>query len=337
MTLLGHQQQTARFLDAFYAGRLPQAMLLQGPQGVGKASFAMQAALFLLTHYGQSEAEGDSLFGEALPLVKSNTLDVDPDTSHARYVRQDAHPDCLRLVRPIDEKSGKRKQDIPADLIRTAKDFLSKTPSQACCKVVIIDSLDETNPTGANALLKNIEEPTPHTFFFLVNHTPAKLLPTIRSRCYRMGFDALPYDAFTHILERSGATIEGIDMALLHSLTHGAVGKALNLVVEEEDAAIVRLFLHQLPHIATLSLADTLGLVSKILKHSQAAALSSLWLEWLRLSIKERARQGQSPLVMDAALQKIQTVWAASRLNLDMEVVWLDSLTHWQQAATSSP
>ena len=52
-------------------------------------------------------------------------------------------------------------------------------------RVAIIDSVDDLETSGANALLKMLEEPPPNTLFFLVSHAPGRLLPTIRSRCRR--------------------------------------------------------------------------------------------------------------------------------------------------------
>jgi DNA polymerase-3 subunit delta' len=67
-------------------------------------------------------------------------------------------------------------------------------------RVVIIDSVDELEPAGANALLKMLEEPPPNSIFFLVSHAPGRLLPTIRSRCRRLDFQALDDDAMTSVL-----------------------------------------------------------------------------------------------------------------------------------------
>ena len=50
-------------------------------------------------------------------------------------------------------------------------------------RAVVIDSIDDLERNAANALLKNLEEPPPHSLFLLVSHAPERLLPTIRSRC----------------------------------------------------------------------------------------------------------------------------------------------------------
>ena len=55
----------------------------------------------------------------------------------------------------------------------------------------MIDSIDDLEKEGANALLKMLEEPPANSLFFLVSHAPGRLLPTIRSRCRRLDFQAL--------------------------------------------------------------------------------------------------------------------------------------------------
>ena len=64
------------------------------------------------------------------------------------------------------------------------------TAAMSPWRVVVIDTVDELEPSGANALLKMLEEPPANSLFFLVSHAPGRLLPTIRSRCRRLISDA---------------------------------------------------------------------------------------------------------------------------------------------------
>ena len=73
-------------------------------------------------------------------------------------------------------------------------------------RVVVIDTVDELEASGANALLKMLEEPPPNSLFFLVSHAPGRLLPTIRSRCRRLDFQKLDDDAMTSILASTRRT-----------------------------------------------------------------------------------------------------------------------------------
>ena len=58
--------------------------------------------------------------------------------------------------------------------------------------MVIVDSVDDMAPAGANALLKELEEPPKDTTLLLVSHQPSRLLPTIRSRCRELRCHDLP-------------------------------------------------------------------------------------------------------------------------------------------------
>src|SRR5690606_35950218 len=65
------------------------------------------------------------------------------------------------------------------------------TRGRAGFRVVIVDSIDDCNPSSANALLKILEEPPPETLFLLVSHRPGGLLPTIKSRCHAVALRPL--------------------------------------------------------------------------------------------------------------------------------------------------
>ena len=72
--------------------------------------------------------------------------------------------------------------------MRELGEFVSLTAALSPWRVVVIDSVDDLEKVGANALLKMLEEPPANSMFFLVSHAPGRLLPTIRSRCRRLDF-----------------------------------------------------------------------------------------------------------------------------------------------------
>ena len=85
----------------------------------------------------------------------------------------------------IDE-SGKennsKKSEINIKQVRKVIDEVKLTPSISKNKVLIIDSIDNVNINGQNALLKTIEEPTRNTYIFLICHNTNKVISTILSR-----------------------------------------------------------------------------------------------------------------------------------------------------------
>lgn len=207
--MIGHEPQTAALQSAFASARPHHAWLLTGPQGLGKALFAEQAAIWILA--GRPVEEG---FAGAT------------DSAAASLIAAGSHPDFRRLVRTEDDK-GKLRAVIRVDEVRALQPLFRQTPSIADWRVVIVDSADEMNPQSANALLKNLEEPPQQTLFFLISHMPGRLLPTIRSRCRTLRFSRLPDATVDALLEHAAPDLDEDDRAILVRLAAGAPGRAL--------------------------------------------------------------------------------------------------------------
>ncbi len=207
--MIGHDEQVAAFKAAFVGQRPHHAWLLTGPQGLGKALFAEIAAIWLLA--GKPAGEGFE-GGEASPA--------------ASRIAAGSHPDFRRLVRTEDDK-GKLRAVIRVDEVRALQPLFRQTPSIADWRVVIVDSADEMNPQSANALLKNLEEPPEQTLFFLISHTPGRLLPTIRSRCRTLRFNRLADAEVDAVLARAASDLDDEDRAVLVRIAEGAPGRAL--------------------------------------------------------------------------------------------------------------
>jgi DNA polymerase-3 subunit delta' len=92
-----------------------------------------------------------------------------------------------------------------------------------------------------------LEEPPPNTLFFLVSHAPGRLLPTIRSRCRRLDFQALEDDAMTSILEARAPDLKPAERQRVVAASFGSAGRALAFaelgLAKLEDAALA--ILHQ--------------------------------------------------------------------------------------------
>jgi len=207
--VIGHDDQLSAFKTAFVADRPHHAWLLTGPQGLGKALFAQSAAIWLLA--GRPAGEG---------------FEAAETSAAASLIAAGSHPDFRRLVRTEDDK-GKLRAVIRIDEVRALQPLFRQTPSIADWRVVIVDSADEMNPQSANALLKNLEEPPEQTLFFLISHTPGRLLPTIRSRCRTLRFTRLPDAAVATLIERAAPELDDADRAVLVRLAAGAPGRAL--------------------------------------------------------------------------------------------------------------
>jgi len=222
--LIGHGAAEAAFLDAFNSGRLHHAWLIAGPRGIGKATLAWRIARFLRATPAQG---ADGLFG-APPAPASLDIPEDhPVTSQSRAL---AEPGIFLLRRGATEKGDKLSDDLRVDEVRKMRSFFGLSVIDGGRRVVIVDSVDEMKPSAANALLKSLEEPPAGTVFLLVSHAPARLLPTIRSRCRELRLHPLAADQLAPALEASGHA-PGADIAALSELAGGSVGEALRLML----------------------------------------------------------------------------------------------------------
>ena len=224
--MIGHDDAVAAFKAAFAEQRPHHAWLLTGPQGLGKALFAETAAIWLLAGQPAGIGFGGGQGSPAQSLIAAGS-----------------HPDFRRLVRTEDDK-GKLRSVIRVDEVRSLQPLFRQTPSIAAWRVVIVDSADEMNPQSANALLKNLEEPPQQTLFFLISHTPGRLLPTIRSRCRTLRFGRLRDAEVDAVLAAQASNLDDDDRVALVRIAEGAPGRALRFAetgiaaLEEQLAAL---------------------------------------------------------------------------------------------------
>lgn len=106
-----------------------------------------------------------------------------PDHPVFRRTAALAEPRLFLARRPWDDKAKRLKTAITVEETRALKAFFQMSAAGGGWRVAIVDAADEMNPAAANALLKTLEEPPERALILLVCHQPARLLPTIRSRC----------------------------------------------------------------------------------------------------------------------------------------------------------
>lgn len=155
--IFGHHSQRAQLRQMVRSGRIGHALLLTGPDGIGKKLIAQELALELL---GGTEETAERM-------------------AHGN------HPD-FHLIEP-EGKSGLHT----IDQIRQFKERIALKPHEAPCHFFLIDEAERMLPAAANALLKTLEEPTSEALFCLITSTPSSLLPTIRSRAAPLLFAPL--------------------------------------------------------------------------------------------------------------------------------------------------
>lgn len=209
--LIGHGPAWRQFSSALASGKLHHGWILAGPRGIGKAGFAVRAASAL----------------------------VDPENRYTSMIERGSHPDILIINRLAKEApkeaeetapSAELKRSISVDQIRSLQSSLTKRPGLSDKRAVIIDSADDLERSGANALLKSLEEPPVGTYFLLVSHASDRLLPTIRSRCQTLRFDALGDSDMIMALQNSAPEASGAEIEALIRAGNGSPGQAIDFL-----------------------------------------------------------------------------------------------------------
>jgi len=222
--LLGHEAAESALRRLFEAGRLPHALLLSGPRGIGKATLAFRLARFVLAGRAVEGALG-GLFGDS----DASGLAVDSESGTFRRVASGGHADLLTVERAYDPRRRRLRSEIVVENTREIGAFLRLTPAEGGWRVVIVDGADEMNRNAANALLKILEEPPRRALLLLVAHSPGRLLPTIRSRCRRFPLASLPPAIVRQLLLRYRPALPESQAEALTALSGGSIGRALDL------------------------------------------------------------------------------------------------------------
>ena len=205
--VVGHAAAKHEFLSAVDSGKLHHGWLLRGPRGVGKARLAIQFATHLL-------GKGDG------------QLSANAETHVGRLIAAGSHPDFRIVRRPVDDK-GKQKSEIPVDSVRELSEFFAMRPAMGGWRVAIVDSVDDMNRHGENAILKTLEEPPNRAVLFLISHGEQLLLPTVRSRCRVLRCGALNEHETLSSLAQAGVTGSRADE--IARIAPGRPGRALEL------------------------------------------------------------------------------------------------------------
>jgi DNA polymerase-3 subunit delta' len=197
---LGNEPVRAYLLRAWRRRQLPQALLISGPEGIGKTTLA---------------------WGLIRQIVAG---DGDPATDpHALKVERGVHPDVIELT----GKDSASSMILVGD-VRAIEDRAWTAPLEAPRKVVLIAPADRMNESAANCLLKLLEEPPPNLVFLLVTSEPGRLLDTIRSRCASMPLEPVALEELASWL-RERKHLDEERARLVAMLAEGRPGRALRL------------------------------------------------------------------------------------------------------------
>jgi len=245
--VVGHQRAVARLRRVAARDRVPAALLLFGPSGLGKRALAEAFATRLLC----AAPAGDDACGAC---------------DHCMRLAHGTHPD-LTVVEREEER-----RDMRVEQVRTLSRWLALHPLMATRKVAIIDGAHFLNEHGQNALLKTLEEPPGSSVIVLTAPAAALVLPTVRSRCQLVRLDPLPLDDVVRVLAGRGLAPERARR--LAPLADGCPGRVVALDGEGE-AGTRESVLDTLPRIATLAAPDISRLAQDLARGPVETALAA--------------------------------------------------------------
>ena len=150
----------------------------------------------------------------------------------ARRIAAQAQPDLLIIERTLNDKGVLHKQ-IAVEDIRKTVTFFGSTAGEGGWRIAIVDAVDELNRSGANALLKVLEEPPERALLLLVSHSAARVPATLRSRCRILTLRPLgESDVAAALAAATGEAADDPDIAAAAAAADGSVARALALLDE---------------------------------------------------------------------------------------------------------
>ena len=266
--LLGNEQLRQDLSAARRKGKLAHFYLISGPEGSGKRTLADLLAAAMLCR------EADAPCGVC---------------TNCRKVFSHLHPDDITIDDP-------EKKTVPVDLIRQARADIYIRPNEGDKKIYRFPRAQDLGIPGQNALLKVLEEPPAYGVFLLLTNNPAKLLPTIRSRCVELKLRPIPEDLLHRTLRREYPDApEGTLAAAIHR-SGGWLGQARTLLEGESVSPQTEAFC------AAFATRDVMGLMQTLVpmekwKRDQLIPILEQWTELLQQALVIRAGlPGTSPL-----------------------------------------
>ncbi len=289
--LVGHEALWARLVARFRADRLPHAVLLIGPPGIGKALLARRLAGYFACTAPPDERPCGSCGG-------------------CRQVLAGTHPDLLAIGAPDRSRKDSRKKEIGIDQARELKRFAQLHAVAAARKMALIDDADRVSIAAQNALLKTLEEPPGQALIALVTASPGALLPTVRSRCQRIVCAPLSDAEVIEVLAAAG--VDAAEAAALVVLADGSPGRALSLRETWGDAD--RRELERLLADLTPARYGSVLAMSKGLGTNEADVVAQLdGLLGLCRTVAVAAAAAADMDGLDAALRRVEHVAEAAR------------------------
>lgn len=240
--IIGHKNTIDALRALADSGKIPHALLISGPPGIGKLSLARAFAQYI--HCTNRTPDGDSC-GQCPACRQHASLNF-PDMHYVypvagtsgqrQFISSDYDEEWRRFLsdfpfNPYLQWVGMLKGESPAALIKKDESLdiiriMSLSNFSALHKIMLIWLPEKMNLEAANRLLKLIEEPTEGNIFILVSNAPNEILPTIFSRTQRINMRSLPAEEIAAWLTKEMA-IDSEEARILALGASGSIQAAL--------------------------------------------------------------------------------------------------------------
>jgi DNA polymerase III subunit delta' len=256
--MIGHDWAVQLLSEHIARGQTRHAYLFTGSHGIGKRTLALR--FFQAINCLTPPAPGLSC----------------RSCSSCLRIQRMQHPDLDSLQ--AEQEGGILK----VDQIRSLQRNLSLTPYEAKNRMALLLRFEEANPSASNALLKTLEEPSPHVVLVLTAVSPESLLPTIVSRCEVLRLAPAPLEKVRQYLQiQKGLPAE--KATLLAHLAAGRVGYAFKLQDDPQRLVQRQAWLDDLHHLLSSRRVERFSYAESLSKDKdQARQVLQLWLSYWR-------------------------------------------------------